>query len=214
MRFGTLALAGLLVLACGPLAHAQLAFDVTGGFLNPYGGTDTVGYTFNVLTPLNVTELNIYAALNGFESAAIPVGIWNNGGTLLTSASISITSPITITSSAQGGNFFGTPIATLALTPGTYTIGAFGTGRDTFLGGGTIIADPSVSYGSGGITTSGSLTRPIPTLPGVGIFGPSFKFNAAPADVPEPGSIALLTGMGVVEVGFLRRRKQIAYKAA
>ena len=50
-----------------------------------------------------------------------------------------------------------------------------------------------------------------------GIF-PSRTWNGTifytPAAVPEPGSIALLTGMGVVGAGFLRRRKQNAHKAA
>lgn len=36
----------------------------------------------------------------------------------------------------------------------------------------------------------------------------TFNFTVTPAAVPEPGSIALLVGMGVTGAAFLRRRKQ------
>lgn len=188
-------------------ATAQLAFDQTGGVPVVYGDTVTAGYTFNVITPLVVTELEMYAGF-GLQSAAIPVGIWDNGGTLLTSAPISTTVPATTTPSANGGSFFGMPVIPITLTPGSYTIGALGAGSDTIAVGGTIIADPAVTYGSAAAVTAASLTRPQVIASGIGTIGPSFKFTV----VPEPGSVALLIGMtGVSGVMLRRNRKSVGY---
>ena len=189
-------------------AHAQLAFDVTGGVMRVASVPGTVGYTFNVLTPVFVTELDAYVGF-GFTSPTIPVGIFDSAGNLLTSAPISVSSPDATTPSANGGNFVGATLSPLALPVGTYTIAEFvGKGSDTASIGGSIIADPAVSYGHAVATRTGSasLVYPMNNYGAGAYFGPSFKFT--PAATPEPGSIALLIGMGVTGAGVLRRRRK------
>lgn len=198
----SLSLVALLGMASAA-ANAQLAFDQTGGLPVVYGDTVTVGYTFDVNTPLMVTELETYAGF-GFQSAAIPVGIWDNSGMLLTSAVISTSAPATTTLSADGGSFFGTPIAPLTLAPGTYTIGALGDGSDTIAVGGTLIADPAVTYGNAAFVTAASLTQPHASALSIATLGPSFKFTV----VPEPGSVALLIGTAGVSGMMLRRKRR------
>ena len=42
----------------------------------------------------------------------------------------------------------------------------------------------------------------------------NFAATSSPAAVPEPGSLALLAGMGLTGAGFLARRRKNACKAA
>lgn len=102
---------------------------------------------------------------------------------------------------------------TIALTPGLYYIGAgvnnieADTDNGTFIfdddfgdsngviGGPTALSIGFLAQQSGGQTGSYTLTFSTATA-------------NAPTAVPEPGSIALLAGMGAVGAGFLRRRKQ------
>ena len=206
MKLMAFSLSLVALLGIASVANAQLAFDQTDGVPVIYGDTITAGYTFDVTTPLTVTELEMYADF-GFQSAVIPVGIWDNSGTLLTSASISTTVPATITPSANGGSFFGVTITPITLTPGTtYTIGAFGDGNDTIAVAGTIIADPAVRYGNSAVVAAASLTKPYATALSIAAVGPSFKFTT----VPEPGSVALLIGMASLGGMMLRRKRKQA----
>lgn len=202
----SLILAAFVLLSNSTASKAQLAFDQTGGIVASANVTNSAGYTFNVLTPLNVTELETYVG-GGVTSLTTPVAIWNSAGTLLTSAVISNTAPVTTTPSAGGGNFNGAPIITITLATGTYTIGAYyGNAADTARLNGTLIVNPAVSYGTSLFTTGASLMRPTSNLGASSFTGPSFKFNTASA-VPEPGSVALLAGLGITGIGiFVRRR--------
>lgn len=202
MKSMALSLSFAALLGIASAANAQLAFDQTGGVPVIYGDAGTVGYTFDVHTSLMVTELEMYVDF-GFQSDTFPVGIWDNSGTLLTSAAISTSAPAATTPSANGGSFFGLPITPVILTPGTYTIGAFGNGSDTIAVGGTIIADPAVTYGNAAFITAGSLTQPHVSALSIATIGPSFKFTA----VPEPGTVAFCLSMIATGSVIIRRHR-------
>jgi len=192
-------------------AKAQLAFDQSGGSGHTIGGTGTLGYQFNVLQTVTVTELDAYVG-DGFLDSSTSVGIWNSTGTLLTSAFISTTSPATTRPSANGGDYDGASIAGLTLSVGTYTIGErINNANDSAGVFGTIIEDPKVSYGGSALYSNGSsLSEPTIELTSGVVLGASFEIGSDTAATPEPGSLALLAGMATIGVGVRRNRRASA----
>ena len=198
--------ASFAVLAFASPANAQLAFDQSGGSAHTPGGTGTLGYQFDVLQAVTVTELDAYVG-EGFLDNSTSVGIWNSTGTLLTSAIISITSPTITRPSANGGEYDGASIAGITLSVGTYTIGeTINNANDSAGVFGTLIEDPRVSYGGYALySLDSSLGEPTIDLVSGVVLGPSFEIGSAAT--PEPGSFALLVGMATLGVGVLRKRR-------
>ena len=214
LRLHGAAVAAISLLAFAPAANAQLAFDIAGvGGVGAFGSaTKTIGYTFNVLTPVSVNELDVLS-LPGlpFDSATVPIGLWDSAGNLLTSASISTTAPADDTPSAVVGDFIGTPVAPVLPPAGTYTVGALIDGNDFVLIG-PFSSVSSVAFNQAYINTSGSFTQPTSAVgfPAAYAFiGPSFKIADASA-VPEPGSVALLVGVMSVSGLMLRKRRRVS----
>jgi hypothetical protein len=208
------ALAGFL--AAGSAAHADtIAFDFTGGsntsfFLNQ---SFTTGYTFTVNTPIDVTQLGVWDPVAGAPlTRNHPVGIWDQAGTLLGSATVLTTSPMT-------AGFQFVPVTPFELDPGqTYTIGAFypNTGPDldadqplrSNATGFTPAA--AVSFGTNrNIFNNAGLTEPNANFPGSNpaFFGPNFQFGpVAPSPpVPEPTTLVLFGLGGLIVLGVARR---------
>ncbi|MDX2036230.1 MAG: hypothetical protein SFX72_06230 [Isosphaeraceae bacterium] len=190
----------VLLLGLAAPAQAGLAFDALGGGLGSYSGTGSAGYTFKVNASIVVTELNMYAGV-GLASATTPVGIWDSVGTLLTSAVIDNVTPQTTTPSAGGGNFNGAFITQIILSPGNYTIAAFGSGADTARVNPTFLSIPEVTYGIGVGDAGASLAFPTSSL-GFSLLGPSFQATA----VPEPSTLTMLAGGTLACIVPIRRR--------
>ena len=207
MKFFARSLSVLALLGVASLANAQtLAFDHTGSDSAIGGSTSTVGYTFTVNSPITVTDLSVYSGF-GLGSASFPIGVWDSTNSLIATTTVTTATPGVTYASANGGNFIGNAIAPLNLGVGNYTIGVFlGDANDTVALFGTILANPSVTYGEAAIAPSAGLVQPTTFGSGAGLFGPTFRFRGG-TPVPEPGSVALLVGAGIGGV-MLRRRKK------
>jgi len=188
-------------------AKAQLAIDQTDGGYHAIGGTGTLGYQFNVLQAITVTDLFAYTG-NAFPDSSTKVGIWNSTGDLIASATISITSPALTTPSANGGHYDGATIDPLNLSVGTYTIGeTINNAGDTASAFGTLVENSKVSYDGIALSSNdSSLGEPTNVLTAGVILGPSFEIGADTATTPEPGSLALLAGMATIGLGIRRKR--------
>lgn len=206
MKSLTRSLSVLAPLGVASLANAQtLAFDHTGSGSAIASSAGTAGYTFTVNSPITVTDLSVYSGF-GLISASFPIGVWDSTNLLIATTTVTTATPGVTYASANGGNFIGNAIAPLNLGVGSYTIGAFyGDTNDTAAFFGTILANPSVTYGDVAIAISAGLVQPTSLFPEVSLFGPTFRFQSG-TSVPEPGSMALLVGAGIGGV-MLRRRK-------
>lgn len=202
-----------LTLAClpGRAAAAPLALDLTGANsannCNPQANPGcTVGWAFQVNSPILVFSLGFFdLGPNGLADSH-NVGLFNSGGTLL--ASTTVTNGSTPVASAFGaGRWLMNDIAPIQLNPGTYTIGAFVLNQspDLFLTLATPTTIPNITYLGGRAEFSvSSLVFPT-SGPFEGfepsIFGPTFTAQT----VPEPTTLLLLGG-GLVAVARRLRR--------
>ncbi|MBK1816781.1 DUF4082 domain-containing protein [Luteolibacter yonseiensis] len=160
-----------------------------------------LGYTFTVgSNPLTVTDLGFFDAGGNGLGTAHPVTIWNSGGTVVGTATVSSGT----TGTLEGGYRYTTvpePITLSANT--TYTIGAtMYTNMDVSPANQSIAAATAAA----GITLGSARSNMTGVFPtgdpnGLGHYlTANFKFNA----VPEPG-VALLAGIAAIP--FLRRRR-------
>jgi hypothetical protein len=109
---------GAVLLAGATAAQADTGVvSFTGGssFVS-YNGTDeTIGFEFSTASAINVSSLGWYAA-SGTTNASHEVGIWDTGGTLLGST--------TVTAGATGADDFRfASVTTFKLAAGDYFIG-------------------------------------------------------------------------------------------
>ena len=180
----------------------------TGG--TAANGGQTVGWQFNVLSPLTVTGLEWYDAAGTGLNTAHTVGIWNPAGTLLTSVLIpaGVAAPL-------DGMFRFVSITSINLPVGNgYIVGGQNFAASTDLmacgsGGpcdGLLVqtVDPRLTFVNATFSNPGGFTEPtFFSIAHEGFFGPSFS-----AVVPEPSSMVLLAS-GLIGVGSaMRYRKQ------
>ena len=94
---------------------------------------------------------------------------------------------------------------------GTYTVNIFGAGN-ALLGTQTVDASKGAFFG---VSASQVITRiNLNNIATYETFDNIAFGGAAPMSTPEPGSVALLAGMGLSGAGFLARRRKNARKAA
>ena len=162
----------------------------------------TLGYSFSLSAPVTVNALGYWDNGRGSNHQ---VGIWDAGGTLLTSTTVMGTDPTV-------GHFVWGAISDYTLAAGSYVIGGEFLGDGTFNSAATgILSIAQYTYGTDLQAFGAGLNFPTFSTNGIygsnGILEVSFSVTTA---VPEPSSYALmLLGIGVMGAT-LRRRKAMA----
>jgi hypothetical protein len=193
----------LLGLSFGLGANAEagsaLALDVIGGkeFFDEFTQNLTIGWSFTVTTPVTVMDLGIWDFADHTLVHDHPVGIWDAGGTLLASTTIT-SSSTTVASSSGEGQWLFNSIHPLVLTDGHYVVGALIYFNDLVDGGQTkakYTTAPGVTYDANAELYANTLSFPNGTFAGFdgGNFGANFEF----ASVPEPSTLTLLGVAGM-----------------
>lgn len=183
-------------------------------FNNPTGGGSQQGYVlgmdFNVLGPIEVTELGAFdSGQDGFDGD-VNVGIFDLGGALLVSTVLSGTDGALI-----GGSRFNS-ITPFLLGPGVYSIVAVGFTGGNFSGNTGLFPFPLTSFddvnGRLALVDNGGRWASSNTfaLPPGGPYpqsDPVFQAGTFGANaVPDGGSAAALLGLGLLGIGWARRR--------
>ena len=90
----------------------------------PTNSDETVGWTFTVNAPIDVTALGVFDSGENGLATSHAVGIWNSAGVLIASATVAsgTTDPLT-------NQFRYVGITPVILGSGTYTIGALWSGQ-------------------------------------------------------------------------------------
>jgi hypothetical protein len=201
----------LLALVSLP-AHAQTqALDFasqSGGITS--NSSATFGWSFNLSTTINVTQLGVFDAGNNGFANSHQVGLWNSSQVLLASTTLASGLSGTPVSSASGtGSFRYAAVTNVVLTPGTYYLGAGYLANDVdsvFTGLPTLAS--GLTFDAARLTLS-SFTFPSTSTAANGYFGPNFRFTAVSTAAPEPGSLALLLPiMGTAGMVIRKRRKK------
>lgn len=171
--------------------------------------SQTRGWQFTTANDITITALG-YFDLNG-DGLAVSheVGIWDNGGTLLVSATVSagVVDPL-----FGGFRFNSNLTGTVNLAAGTYVVGGLSNSADP---NARSLTPADVLFGTG-ITNLEDRTNgtggvfSFPATPGgfdIGYFGGNFRFttNGNSSAAPEPASLALVTLAGM---GFLARKRR------
>lgn len=191
-------LALLCGLACTVPAAPVLAVDFTtsvGDFTNDNW---SLGWQFDVNTPIVVTSLGFYDDQKNGLAASHDIGIWDPAGVLLVMGTVNPGDPLI--SWWRWTNV--TPV-TLAVGRG-YQIGAV-TGSENYTAEpGGFTSDPSITFVDGSYFDppgGGVLAYPNSSGGGViGWFGPNFA-----TDVPEPATFLLVAPL--LGLLYFRRRK-------
>lgn len=200
-------------------AGSQAIESFSGGseFQIFYGGSsgDVVGFRFTMNSAQAVQSLGVWngdTLGGGGLDNAHQVGIWDDTQTLIASATVTPSSPIT-------GDFRYESVSPVVLNPGTtYTIGALYTATDDdgYLSNPTVVTNPEVNTVNAVFPASGDLGFVFPTEDSAGNpgrIGPNFIFgDPLPESVPVPalsgaGLAALILLLGVAAVVLLRIRQ-------
>jgi hypothetical protein len=196
----------LLAVSCLLFVHAAAASpiitfnDATGG-----SGTnlnESVGWQFDVVNTITVYELGWYDQNQDGLSVLHTVGIWDSGGTLLTSVTVPGG-----TIASLDGIYRMMPVTPVTLAPGAYTIGGsnFVTSTDRLVENVIQSVDPRITYVDGvyGVLNMGFLQPTNVDPANTGLYGPMFGVAT-----PEPGSLLMIIGGFVVLVWGRGRRKK------
>lgn len=174
----------------------------TGSFgLNT--GTWTLGYSFQVNSPITVTGLGVFDANSDGLNVSHAVGLWDSVGNLLASTTVPAGTVAPLNSFYRMETISG-----VSLTAGNiYYVGSVnGIDNDGWLQDPTtLIAAPEITYLSRRFEfSSGGLV--FPDLAGsgtTGYFGGNFEFGTS---TPEPTSL-LMFGSGILAAAGALRRK-------
>lgn len=212
-------IAGFSFLLAAPAANANtLALvDITDDAQYSYTwNTDyTLGFQFSVTDPITYNALGVFDAISatrapgstshnnaaGLNSSHV-VGLWNAAGTLLVSATVDPTDPWIASQNTYGKWIYQT-ITPMTLSVGTYTVGAlYLRNSDPVMVQQTAVENvPGILYGSGRYAVGATLARPTGTYP----LNEEQYFGPTLLSVPDGGLTAMLLGMGLLGLGYVRR---------
>jgi len=163
----------------------------------------TLGWTFTTNSALVVDELGLFDDSQDGLAESHDLGLWDEGGTLLTSGTIG-----SGTSGTLIANFRYVDVVNVTLASGArYYVGAlFATGSDNvkFPDASGFSSIAAINFDGATYAGGGVLTRPTAGFGGAGFFGPNFTASGA---VPEPATWALMIGGFGMAGGMIRRRK-------
>jgi hypothetical protein len=174
LRFAAIG-AVLLTGATAAQADTGVVSFSGGSNFGSYNGTNlTIGFEFSTAKAIDVSGLGWYAA-SGTTSASHEVGIWDTGGALLGST--------TVTPGAAGSDGFRfASVSTFTLAPGDYFIGGDITSpfNDVYkTGASSVVTGTGITFLDAARSgTSSGFSFPSTTSGGYGRFGPNFEFTA------------------------------------
>jgi len=182
----------VLVLACGmAMANPDPAVDFDSVNYDFTNGTWSLGWEFNVLSPVTVTTLGFYDDLMNGLTENHDVGIWDPSGSLLVSGTVTPGSPL-----VGWFRWTAVPLTTLAVGDGYRIAATTGSENYTWEPNGLTVV-PQIELVQSRETSSSTLVYPENTDVQYGIFGPNFNIVKP---VPEPASVAAL---GLMASGLL-----------
>src|ERR1700733_3386573 len=222
-------LLGSTLLAGSSLMAQQLGIDFSGGGFNAiYCPGYSVGYTFQVTSPVTLIGLAAYDP-DPSQFPVVQVGLWNNGGSLtssgsspgslITSATIAAHTPATV---GLGNLFADVDITPIILQPGYYDVASFGSeftgaGAPAFsalnsltVATGITFVEDSFTYGADALSYPNMSDQWYYGSSFVGWFGGNVVLsgtgNIVSVSVPDSAcSLVLLSG-ACVALGALRRK--------
>lgn len=199
----TAAAAGLTFCSGIAVASPAIIFDELTG-LSGAQANQNVGFQFDVVSSFTVTGLGWYDEGQDGLSVRHEVGIWDPQGNLLASLILGAGA-----AEALDGQYRMAAISPIVLAPGSgYIMGGLNSSSSTDRlaanVGMTVQAPINFVDATFGQFTS-SLERPTQfSVADTGFFGPMFSFQAA-TQVPEPGSLLLVSLAGLALLGTRRR---------
>jgi hypothetical protein len=190
------------LLAAGSSQAQELIADWTQtGDLNNNNAW-TLGFSFNVNTPITVTGLAYYNP----SAAGDAVGLWDANGNLLATTIVTSSDPFLGNGFLQYSSLF----ASVTLPDGTYTVGGENNGTQvySYLNGG-FSTIPQVTFLQDEFTLGPVLTMPTSSSLGGanGWFGGDVVINGSiKTNVPDGGSTMALLSSGLLALGAIRRK--------
>jgi hypothetical protein len=178
-------------------ANAQGTFEAvhsaSGGGITGTGTGGTIGWSFEPLTEIRVTDLGCFQFYVQ-DQGAVQVGIWTDTGALLASNNVSATDLLVNSSVYQAV----TPVVLSSNT--VYVIGLHALSGNTPYSIASPPGDGAISMSSdiqlnGAVNADSGFSFPVNNLgAGAMYVGPNFLYNST---IPEPSTITLL-GVGLL----------------
>lgn len=193
--FQKLLVSVLLAVAATCSANEGILTFSNGGLVGYVDGT--AGWSFEPLTDISVTSLGCFDyVLTSNNQLPLSVGLWDQSGTLLTSATVTTADPLFDQSRYQSI----TPVTLIAGQ--SYYLGAYSSAgsivfdAETSSLGGFAITSPQIQLGMAALSTNGfSFPNTLQGDPGSALLAPNFQFSS----VPEP-SFAALAILGLATI--------------